>query len=1230
MSLKILVVEDEEKQRRALARLLARDPSLTEYALEMLEAADGNEALEVVESASPDLVITDLLLPKLDGFKLVARLHQRERRIPVLVVTGVYRQARHAAELRRAYNVELLTKPLDPKLVAKKVRTLLDEYARANPDCLDLWHRPPPKARAMASAAVVDSEPAAAAAAGSPPPAGADTAAEPAASPAAPPPAAADAVIPAQAPAATPAATASPAAAPPATDVASTASVGEATAPITSSTQPVASARPAAKSRPNEVFGPRGSGSLSDLPLAVLLVRAAAAESTGRLRLTRRKVCKVVFLRGGRPIYVDSNLRNETLGAHLVAQGAIDEGQLAQAIKHARGRSIKLGQALVELEIATQETVADGLQSQTQLKLVGALRWPDGRFEFSAGDDFGQIPNCPTDGVRVTLAAMRRFALADQSRNLEAAPLDQCMVLSELGQRFRGVISDVFGPTLIERCGAGAAVRQATGEGFALADAWVQVRVLCMCELATLTAPTETTRAPWQDGLAAPVFSAVQGEGNAASIADTTPTALAHDADVELNEDFVRRPLTVELPLRELDPTTAARPNPLLQLDDVVAETPQREQALYGLESGVVDLSDLGAASAGGQPPTGLPQETVAENDRLALLRRAHQAAVEQSHYELLGVAPGASTAEVEQAASTKQQQFSEAAFEDVELGEDEDKLAELSFSIDQAAAVLLDRVRRQSYDARLLAHSESSDAASMEGFTAELLFQDGQQYLRKGEFAAAVDTFEQAVRGRPSEPDYKAFLGWALFMRHGRGQKGAAAARQHLVSALEMAPESAQVRELCALVERDVGQYGAAAKHLVSALRQAPSRLDLFQKLREALLALDDVAELERQYRDMIFRLRTADPTATLRLWVELAYLYNDRLDRRDQAQLALQVAEKIAPDNELVHAARAVLDDEAAVSLDRAVVGQRARIRENPGSGSALQELFLLHRRAGQDERAFAVAAILIGLEQASPMQRDLYESLRPVGPAADFAPQSSEPLWREAADSRVVGRVLDHLQLALCRHFPLNLRDLGASADEAVSRETLSAPVARALERAERWHGAPLQLQPSEAVDWVYPGPVEQDYLLVGQSFLESEDEGSLAFAVTRASNGLGGARRHAFGRRASELRLGLLAALAVLKEARGAGQVSAELAPLASQIKQHVKDQQQLHSALDELLSTEKQINLSLWIRAVRRSAARAGLLACRDPATALRALPDDEDGRLAVIDLALDDRFTPLS
>src|SRR5687768_12635863 len=80
--MKILVVDDEPQLRRALERALKIE------GYEVALAADGDEALAAVGSASPDAIVLDVLMPKRDGLEVCRELRSRDDHTPVLMLTA--------------------------------------------------------------------------------------------------------------------------------------------------------------------------------------------------------------------------------------------------------------------------------------------------------------------------------------------------------------------------------------------------------------------------------------------------------------------------------------------------------------------------------------------------------------------------------------------------------------------------------------------------------------------------------------------------------------------------------------------------------------------------------------------------------------------------------------------------------------------------------------------------------------------------------------------------------------------------------------------------------------------------------------------------------------------------------------------------------------------------------------------------------------------------------------
>jgi len=115
--MKVLVVEDNPISRK-LTRLTLETEGFT-----VIEAANGQTAIDVVTRDCPDLILQDLLLPDLDGFDLVQRLHELTGagKVPILALTGLI-AAGDEKKLPLAPFADYLFKPVEPSFLASTVR----------------------------------------------------------------------------------------------------------------------------------------------------------------------------------------------------------------------------------------------------------------------------------------------------------------------------------------------------------------------------------------------------------------------------------------------------------------------------------------------------------------------------------------------------------------------------------------------------------------------------------------------------------------------------------------------------------------------------------------------------------------------------------------------------------------------------------------------------------------------------------------------------------------------------------------------------------------------------------------------------------------------------------------------------------------------------------------------------------------------------------------------------
>ncbi|AUJ59805.1 MULTISPECIES: response regulator transcription factor [Bacillus amyloliquefaciens group] len=118
MNKKILVVDDEQ----SIVTLLQYNLERSGY--DVITASDGEEALELAENENPDLIVLDVMLPKVDGIDVCKQLRQQKMMVPILMLTA------KDEEFDKVLGLELgaddyMTKPFSPREVTARVKAIL-------------------------------------------------------------------------------------------------------------------------------------------------------------------------------------------------------------------------------------------------------------------------------------------------------------------------------------------------------------------------------------------------------------------------------------------------------------------------------------------------------------------------------------------------------------------------------------------------------------------------------------------------------------------------------------------------------------------------------------------------------------------------------------------------------------------------------------------------------------------------------------------------------------------------------------------------------------------------------------------------------------------------------------------------------------------------------------------------------------------------------------------------
>lgn len=123
----ILLVDDEEGYREPIARIL------TKAGYEVLQAGNGIEALSLLEKSQIDLVISDILMPVLNGYALVARLRAKWPKMPVILTTGFL--SPDAAKSMMNGSVDFIPKPINAEALIDMIHCRLPQSGQTRTNC---------------------------------------------------------------------------------------------------------------------------------------------------------------------------------------------------------------------------------------------------------------------------------------------------------------------------------------------------------------------------------------------------------------------------------------------------------------------------------------------------------------------------------------------------------------------------------------------------------------------------------------------------------------------------------------------------------------------------------------------------------------------------------------------------------------------------------------------------------------------------------------------------------------------------------------------------------------------------------------------------------------------------------------------------------------------------------------------------------------------------------------
>lgn len=875
--------------------------------------------------------------------------------------------------------------------------------------------------------------------------------------------------------------------------------------------------------------------------------------ATGKLVLKRGRVSKTVDLVNGNPVSTSSTPRDETLGHFLVSGGVISEDAHRIAVGHAARTNTKLGEALVSLQLLSVAQLIDQLGRQARHKLVQALRWPQGAWRFDPSE---AVEGMQLRMVEVVLDGLWETAVEDLDR---LARLDaMAFELTDRGERLVPELVRVFGERPISVLTNGAMIgdiERAFGDR-AQARAAVDAMLLC-------------------DAIAATV------------------------ADIGLGaREASDRPLVARAPTRPMAPSSALFD---ILFDDLpLGDASHTDGGAIPLDledaedSGVVSTADVEAAHLRSDDTAAARQALTAEHHRIQ----------NADHYTVLMVGRRARGAEIDVAFAARTAALDRDS-PVIRDPRDRAKLDELRRVYGVARDTLHDERARAAYD-RELAGGELIQGPP--GIDAELSFRRAEELMARGQWSAAAGHIKAVITRSPGEADYHAALGWAEWKAGGESAEAADAARPHLNQALAINPDHAAAHDYKGRINAALRSDDAEALfHLERAIDLDPTRVDAVAAIERLLVERGELRRYEKVLKRLLFRLRGRGSAIEAKAWIRLAELYFEQLDDPEAGAAAAANARRISPqDSDVLPVIQRASARMRRDTLEPIRAGWRDALGD-PRSGAALVKRA---EASGHADAAFLAASTMVALGTADPHMAAVYETHRVRGAALPTRELERDhwAMLRHKDDGLELGGMMELVAPAVHALAPMTLADSDLGADNLIDDLDMPAPFARLRQMCADLLGVPPAPVYSrvELGTQIHVVAADPPVLIAGDEALTAPERPELVYRMVRAMTFLWPGRAIGASRPGRVLRA---IVLAVFREASGSAiGIDDPLASAAADVVARLPatNRVQARAAALRLLSRGDGLNLSMWARALSRTADRAGLLLCGDIPAAFAA------------------------
>jgi len=420
------------------------------------------------------------------------------------------------------------------------------------------------------------------------------------------------------------------------------------------------------------------------------------------------------------------------------------------------------------------------------------------------------------------------------------------------------------------------------------------------------------------------------------------------------------------------------------------------------------------------------------------------------------------------------------------------------------------------------------------------------------------------------------------------------------------------------AIFRDEMGNLDNALEHFNNALDANPSHLAPFEAIDKLLTERKDWKNLERAYRRMIERVAQSDDPAHAELRFVLAKnlgeIYRSRVGDFEKAISAYQYAISLRPEDEALYVILADLYVRAGAGGAQVIKTHQKLIEISPFRVESYQALFKAYLDARQVDRAWCMAAALSVLQKADEKQKGFYERGLP-----NHVQQTRRALGNEHWQKLYHGELdlwINHIFAPIAVHlredFARSLRDWSVKRRDRINLDE-ETPLATLLKYVSERVGVALPVAYEKPeVSGLVNGNVDPPALMVGADMRSGRSQKELAFVCGRS---LALMRPEFYLASAfidtAWLKVFFRAALAITQGSI-VGEDNLEAVQQMVGFMQRLPEpvQVQIRRAVENLLNSGVNPDMSAWLRNVDHTASRVGLLLCGDLRQAISCIKNE--------------------